>query len=70
LQPTRAYQAGGLHLASQVDDIDAAVGLFQRYGWQAQGRPQPIPAGPRAGTLVMYVVAADGTTIALMQPPI
>lgn len=61
---------GRLHLALQVDDIDAAVALCQRHGWQAQGRPQPIPAGPFAGTPVMYAVAADGTTIALMQPPI
>lgn len=68
-QPTRAYQAGVLHLALQVDDIDAAITLCQRHGWQAQGRPQPIPAGPRVGTLVMYVTDAQGATIELMQPP-
>jgi len=35
-----------------------------------KGSPQPIPAGPRSGTMVAYISGPDGNTIELMQPPV
>lgn len=67
---SKPYQAGILHLAIQVSDIEAVIESASRYGWQAQGVPQTIDAGARAGTRVMYIVGPAGATIELMQPPV
>ena len=63
------FDAGAAHLGLIVDDLDAMVARVGAYGWFAQGIAQVIPAGPRAGTRVMYVVGPDGATIEFMQPP-
>lgn len=67
--PSRPFDPGFAHLALEVDDIDAVLSRIAAYGWRAQGSPQAIAAGARAGTLVIYVVGPDGATIEFMQPP-
>jgi catechol 2,3-dioxygenase-like lactoylglutathione lyase family enzyme len=65
----KPFDPGFAHLALVVDDIDALLTRIAPYGWKAQGTPQPIAGGARAGTRVIYVVGPDGATIEFMQPP-
>ncbi|WP_416357805.1 VOC family protein [Aureimonas phyllosphaerae] len=65
----KPFDPGFAHLALVVDDIDAILARIATYGWKAQGIPQPIASGARAGTRVIYVVGPDGATIEFMQPP-
>ena len=68
-KPAKPFDPGFAHLALVVDDIDALLARIATYGWKAQGTPQPIAGGARAGTRVIYVVGPDGATIEFMQPP-
>ncbi|TXN77188.1 VOC family protein [Methylobacterium sp. WL8] len=63
------FDPGSAHLALIVDDLDAVLSRIAGHGWKAQGIPQPIPTGERAGTRVVYAVGPDGSTIEFMQPP-
>lgn len=67
--PAKPFDPGFAHLALVVDDIDAILARIGPYGWKAQGIPQPIASGVRAGTRVIYAVGPDGATIEFMQPP-
>ncbi len=68
--PAKPFDPGFAHLAFVVDDIDALLSRIAAYGWKAQGTPQPIASGARAGTQVIYAVGPDGATIEFMQPPL
>ncbi|WP_052250890.1 VOC family protein [Xanthomonas sacchari] len=67
--PESAGAIGATHLAVTVADIDLVVARIQAQGWHLKGSPRPIEAGPRAGTVVVYVSGPDGITIEVMQPP-
>lgn len=67
--PNSAGSIGAAHLALIVKDIHAAIARVEAAGWNARGRPQPIPGGPRKGTLTAYVSGPDHITIEFMQPP-
>jgi catechol 2,3-dioxygenase-like lactoylglutathione lyase family enzyme len=67
--PAKPFDPGFAHLALVVDDLDALLVRIAAYGWKAQGIPQPIASGARAGTRVIYAVGPDGATIEFMQPP-
>ena len=64
------FDPGFAHLALVVDDLDAVLLHIAEYGWKAQGLPQTISSGARAGTRVIYCVGPDGATIEFMQPPV
>ena len=66
---SRPFDPGFAHLALVVDDLDAVLARIADHGWKAQGIPQAIAAGARAGTRVVYAVGPDGATIEFMQPP-
>ena len=66
--PSRPFDPGFAHLALVVDDLDAVLARIAAYGWKAQGLPQVIASGARAGTRVIYAVGPDGATIEFMQP--
>lgn len=68
--PRSAGAIGAAHIAFRVTDINKAILRVQKAGWAVKGSPQPIPAGPRCGTIVAYVSGPDGITIELMQPPV
>jgi len=68
--PSSAGAIGAAHLALTIRDIHAALARVEAAGWTAKGSPQPIPAGPRQGTLVAYVSGPDHLTIEFMQPPL
>ncbi|WP_114227454.1 VOC family protein [Sphingomonas ginsengisoli (ex An et al. 2013)] len=67
--PSSSGAIGAAHLALTVTDIHAALARVEAAGWTAKGSPQPIPGGPRQGTLVAYVSGPDHITIEFMQPP-
>ncbi|MDP3603812.1 MAG: VOC family protein [Bosea sp. (in: a-proteobacteria)] len=67
--PGKPFDPGFAHLALVVDDIAAVLARIDSYGWRAQGTPQPIRSGARAGTQVIYALGPDGATIEFMQPP-
>jgi lactoylglutathione lyase len=67
--PRSAGAIGAAHIAFTVADISKAISRVQTAGWTVNGSPQPIPAGPRRGTMVAYISGPDGITIELMQPP-
>ena len=68
-ETSRPYDPGFAHLALVVDDLDAVLVRIGDHGWKAQGTPQEIAGGARAGTRLVYVVGPDGSTIEFMQPP-
>ena len=65
----RACDLGSVHLAFDVDDLDAALAHIQAHRWAAVGAPQTIAGGARRGTRVVYVRDPDGTMLELMQAP-
>ena len=65
----RACDIGSVHVAFDVDHLDAALAHLAAHGWSAVGEPQTIAGGARSGTRVVYIRDPDGTTIELMQPP-
>lgn len=68
--PDSAGAIGAAHVALTVKDIHEAIARVEAAGWKAKGRPQPIPGGPRKGTLTAYVSGPDRLTIEFMQPPV
>jgi catechol 2,3-dioxygenase-like lactoylglutathione lyase family enzyme len=68
--PDNAGAIGAAHLALNVGDIHTAIARAEAAGWSAKGDPQPIPDGPRKGTLVAYVSGPDHITIEFMQMPV
>ncbi len=65
----RACDIGSVHLAFDVDDLDAALAHLAEHDWHPVGCPQTIAGGTRAGSRVVYIRDPDGTTLELMQPP-
>lgn len=66
----RSCDIGSVHIAFDVDHLDAVLARVEAYGWHEVGTPQVIAGGPRHGTRVVYVRDPDGTTIEFMQPPL
>ena len=66
--PESAGAIGAAHLALTVSDIHNAIARVEAAGWKVNGTPQPIPGGPKKGTLVAYVSGPDNITIEFMQP--
>ncbi|GJD33203.1 VOC family protein [Methylobacterium aerolatum] len=65
--PAKPFDPGFAHLTLVVDDSDALLVRIADYGWKAQGIPQSIASGARAGTRVIYAVGPDGATIKFKQ---
>ena len=65
----RPCDLGSVHVALNVDDLDAILSAINASGWKAAGKPQTLQSGPNAGKRVVYVRDPDGTTIEFMQQP-
>ena len=63
----RLCDAGAAHLALDVDDIEEAVAMAERYGFTSPGRMITSKAGPSTGRRVIYVRNAEGLTIELLE---
>jgi glyoxylase I family protein len=63
----RPCDLGHVHVALNVDNLDAVLKRIADHGCKAAGEPQTLTHGPNAGKRVVYVRAPDGTTIEFMQ---
>ena len=59
--PESAGAIGAAHLALAVKDIHIAIERVEAAGWKAKGGPQPIPGGPRKGTLLSLIHISEPT---------
>jgi catechol 2,3-dioxygenase-like lactoylglutathione lyase family enzyme len=66
----RASDAGFIHIAMYVDDLDALLERIGEAGWHPIGPPQRVEGGERDGLRLVYVRGPDGVTLEFMQPPI
>jgi catechol 2,3-dioxygenase-like lactoylglutathione lyase family enzyme len=65
----RSCDVGSVHVAFQVDNIDAIIDRVKQSGWNPVGTPQVVTEGDRAGLRLVYVRGPDGVTLELLQPP-
>jgi catechol 2,3-dioxygenase-like lactoylglutathione lyase family enzyme len=63
----RPCDVGSVHVAFNVDNLDAVLQKIAASGWKAAGKPQTLAVGPNAGKRVVYVRDPDGTTIEFME---
>jgi catechol 2,3-dioxygenase-like lactoylglutathione lyase family enzyme len=59
---------GAMHIAFQVEDIDAAYGRLLAQGVRFTAPPATIPAGPMAGWRWTYFFDPDGVSLEIIQP--
>ena len=59
---------GAMHIAFQVDDIDATYGRLLAQGVRFTAPPATIPAGPMAGWRWTYFFDPDGVSLEIIQP--
>lgn len=59
----RPCDVGPVHLALQVDDIEAMVETCAGDGWAPRGSIETWPEGEHAGTRLACLVDGDGTTL-------
>jgi catechol 2,3-dioxygenase-like lactoylglutathione lyase family enzyme len=60
--------AGAMHIAFQVEDIDAAYRRLLDHGVRFTAPPATIPAGPMAGWRWTYFFDPDGVSLEIIQP--
>jgi len=65
----RACDAGFMHLALEVDDVDACLAAIRAGGFEALNPPASPSAGPRKGGKVVYTRNLDGIVLELQQSP-
>lgn len=65
----RACDAGSIHVALYVHDMDAALEAVAEGGWMPVAEPQTVADGDRKGTRLIYLRGPDGVTIEFMQRP-
>jgi catechol 2,3-dioxygenase-like lactoylglutathione lyase family enzyme len=59
---------GTMHIAFQVDDIDAAYQAMLAQGVRFTAPPATIPAGPMKGWKWTYFFDPDGVSLEIIQP--
>jgi len=65
----RACDTGFMHLALEVDDVDACLAAIRAGGFEALNPPASPSAGPRKGGKVVYTRNLDGIVLELQQSP-
>jgi catechol 2,3-dioxygenase-like lactoylglutathione lyase family enzyme len=70
--PGRPYDrqnndVGAMHVAFQVDDIDAVFERLQAHGTRFTSPPTTIPAGPMEGWRWTYFFDPDGVPLEIIQ---
>jgi catechol 2,3-dioxygenase-like lactoylglutathione lyase family enzyme len=65
----RSCDAGFIHIAMYVDDLDALLDRIKGQGWLPVGPPQRVEGGERDGLRLVYVRGPDGVTLEFLQPP-
>ncbi|MFN2292535.1 MAG: VOC family protein [Anaerolineae bacterium] len=59
--------AGAMHIAFQVEDIDAVYQRLLDHGVRFTASPATIPAGPMAGWRWTYFFDPDGVSLEIIQ---
>ncbi|MCL7451659.1 MAG: VOC family protein [Anaerolineae bacterium] len=59
--------AGAMHIALQVEDIDAVYQRFLEHGVRFTAPPATIPAGPMEGWRWTYFFDPDGVSLEIIQ---
>lgn len=62
-------QAGVIHIALTVNDLDRVLGVCERHGWRAVGAPHRMAAGARIGTRIIYLEGEHGGFLEVIAPP-
>jgi catechol 2,3-dioxygenase-like lactoylglutathione lyase family enzyme len=65
----RSCDVGSVHIAFQVESIDALLARIGAMGWKALGKVQKVETGERAGLRLVYVRGPDGVTLEFLQLP-
>jgi catechol 2,3-dioxygenase-like lactoylglutathione lyase family enzyme len=65
----RNCDVGAVHIAFEVDDIDAFHALLLRHGVEVSGAPVPSDSGPLAGYRVFYFKDPDGVQFEAVELP-
>jgi catechol 2,3-dioxygenase-like lactoylglutathione lyase family enzyme len=60
---------GAAHVCFEVDDMAAAAEHLRAHGVTFNAPPFPIPAGPLAGSTVLYFRDPDGIQLELFERP-
>jgi catechol 2,3-dioxygenase-like lactoylglutathione lyase family enzyme len=66
----RPCDVGSVHVALEVDDIEAVAEACAGYGWDMPGRIETYSEGSLAGTKLVYLSNDDGTVIELIELPV
>ena len=64
----RSSDVGSVHVAFEVDNLDALLDRVKQAGWNPVGTPQTVEEGERAGLRLAYVRGPDGVTLEFLQP--
>jgi catechol 2,3-dioxygenase-like lactoylglutathione lyase family enzyme len=64
----RSCDVGSVHVAFEVDNLDALLDRVKQSGWNPVGTPQTVEEGERAGLRLAYVRGPDGVTLEFLQP--
>ncbi len=66
----RPSDVGSVHIALEVDDIEAVVEACAGRGWVMPGRIEALAGGPLDGAKLVYLFNGDGTALELVQLPV
>ena len=64
----RPCDVGSTHICFEAEALDELLSEIAILGWKAQGPPQLILGGARAGYRVVYVRGPDGVLIEFLEP--
>jgi catechol 2,3-dioxygenase-like lactoylglutathione lyase family enzyme len=63
----RSCDVGSVHVAFQVENVDALLMRIGAMGWNALSKVQRIESGERAGLRLVYVRGPDGVTLEFLE---
>jgi catechol 2,3-dioxygenase-like lactoylglutathione lyase family enzyme len=65
----RSCDVGSVHVAFQVENVDALLLRIGAMGWLALSKVQKVESGERAGLRLVYVRGPDGVTLEFLEYP-
>ena len=65
----RPSDVGSVHIALEVDDVEAVAEACAGHGWVMPGRIETLAGGPLEGAKFVYLFNDDGTALELVQLP-
>jgi catechol 2,3-dioxygenase-like lactoylglutathione lyase family enzyme len=65
----RACDAGAVHIALKVTDLEQVVKAFRPSGFETMSPIQTLPSGPLRGMKVVYMRDSDGVVFELHEEP-